>query len=251
VTNLAFASDDVVWISWKHSAEESVPNLRHTNEVIGAYVTSGARIHLYRYIDRLGERAIYCDTYSVIYIQPRDEPGLRDTGDKLGDMTSELRTTEYISEFLSGGPKNYVYRIIDTGTGGATTVCKVRGITLNYSAKQLVNFNVIRDMIIGSVEPTVVVHTERKIKRKRKGGGTVGLSPNPRIRRTESLSSNADVWPTIRWYRSGINRASVGHMSAFTARPSMDDDLKFKHSFSYIVSGPSGSGKTSFVIRFL
>jgi len=48
VTNLAFASDDVVWISWKHSAEEHVPNLRHTNEVVGAYVTSGARIHLYR-----------------------------------------------------------------------------------------------------------------------------------------------------------------------------------------------------------
>jgi len=31
VTNLAFASDDVVYISWKHSAEEQVPNLRHTN----------------------------------------------------------------------------------------------------------------------------------------------------------------------------------------------------------------------------
>jgi len=78
VTNLAFASDDVVWISWNHSAEERVPNLRHTNEVIGAYVTSGTRIHLYRYLDRLGERAIYCDTDSVIYIQPRDEPGLID-----------------------------------------------------------------------------------------------------------------------------------------------------------------------------
>jgi len=42
VTNLAFASDDVVWISWKHSAEESVPNLRHTKDIIGAYVTTGA-----------------------------------------------------------------------------------------------------------------------------------------------------------------------------------------------------------------
>jgi len=31
----------------------------------------------------------------------------------------------------------------------------------------------------------------------------------------------------------------------------MDDDLKFKHQFSCIVSGPSCSGKTSFVRRFL
>jgi len=53
VTNLAFASDHVVWISWKYSAEDRVQYLRHTNEVIGAYVTSGARIHLYRYLDRL------------------------------------------------------------------------------------------------------------------------------------------------------------------------------------------------------
>ena len=55
VMNLTFASDDVVWIWWKHAAEEHVPILRHTNEVLGAYVTAGARIHLYFYLDRLGE----------------------------------------------------------------------------------------------------------------------------------------------------------------------------------------------------
>jgi len=161
VRNLAFASDDVVWMSWKHSTEELVPNLRHTNDVICAYVTAGARMHLYLYLDRLGERAIYCDVDSVIYIQPKDKPSLVETGDKLGDMTSELRATEYISEFVSGGPKNYAYRVMDTGTGGTTTVCKVHGITLNYSAKQLVIFIVIRDMIIGLWEPTVMVHTEK------------------------------------------------------------------------------------------
>jgi len=110
----------------EHAAQEHVPNLRHTNEVIGAYVTAGARIHLYRYLDRLGERAIYCDTDSVIYIQAKDEPNLIETGDKLGDMTSELRSTEYVSEFVSGGTKNYAYTVIDTVTGRAATVCKVR-----------------------------------------------------------------------------------------------------------------------------
>ena len=74
----------------ERGAEEDVPNLRHTNEVIGAYVTAGARIHLYRYPDRLRENAIYCDTDSVIYNQPRDEPALIETGDKLLDMISEL-----------------------------------------------------------------------------------------------------------------------------------------------------------------
>ena len=43
VVNLLFASD-VVWISWKYAAERKIPNLPHTNEVIGSYVTPGARI---------------------------------------------------------------------------------------------------------------------------------------------------------------------------------------------------------------
>jgi len=63
-------------------------------------------------------------------------------------MTSELRSAECVSEFVGGGPKNYAYRIIDTVTGQVATVCKVRGITLNYSAKQLVNFDIIRDMFL-------------------------------------------------------------------------------------------------------
>jgi len=52
VTNLRFASDDEIWISWKHAAEEHVPVLRHTNHNIRAFVTAGARTNLYRYGDK-------------------------------------------------------------------------------------------------------------------------------------------------------------------------------------------------------
>jgi len=76
VTNLALTSDDEVWISWKHAAEEHVRSLRHTNGVFVAYVTTGARFHLYSNLDGSGEKSIYCDIYSIIYIQLRDEPNL-------------------------------------------------------------------------------------------------------------------------------------------------------------------------------
>ena len=80
--NLAFASDDVVWILWKYGAEEDVPSERHTNEVIGVYVPAAARNNLYRYLERLRENAMYCDTDSVIHIQPNgDGPRLIETGD--------------------------------------------------------------------------------------------------------------------------------------------------------------------------
>ena len=67
VSNLMFVSDEAVWVSWSYTAEEKVPTLKHTNEVIGAYVTAGARMHLYKYLDRLGERTLYCDTDSLLY----------------------------------------------------------------------------------------------------------------------------------------------------------------------------------------
>ena len=41
-------------------------------------------------------------------------PRLVETGDNLGDMTSELKPYEIISEFVSAGPKNYAYTILDT-----------------------------------------------------------------------------------------------------------------------------------------
>ena len=186
VTNLMFAKDDV-WISWKLTAEERVPNLRHTIEVIGAYVTVGARIHLYQYLDRVEEKALYCDTDSILYVQPRDETALIETGDNLGAMTSELKPGQYIAEFVSGGPKNYVYKVMETQDGAerSKTVCNVRGITLNYTASQLVNFDVIRGMILNREPDSVVtVHSEHKIKRRKwRSEGAVSINTEPEDKR--------------------------------------------------------------------
>ena len=84
VASLVFASNDVVWASRRFIQEEDISNLHHTNKVIVAYVTAGARLHLYKYLDRLQERAIYCDTDNVIFVQPRAETPLVETGDNLG-----------------------------------------------------------------------------------------------------------------------------------------------------------------------
>jgi len=47
----------------------------------------------------------------------------------------------------------------NSATGESKTVCKVRGITLNYSASQLVNFEQIKDMILNKKDETVIVRT--------------------------------------------------------------------------------------------
>ena len=58
----------------------------------------------------------------------------------------------------------------------------MRGITLNYSASQLVNFESIKYMILkGNETEKVTVHTTRKIKRKRAkdGNGRVQIATEP------------------------------------------------------------------------
>jgi hypothetical protein len=144
VANLLFASDAFVWASWRYTDEENIPSLRHTNEVIGAFVTAGARLHLCSFLDRLQEKALYCDTDSVFYVQRDNEPALIPCGDRIGDMVSELKPGEHVTEFVSAGAKKYAYKITNSATGETKTVCKVRGITLNYRASHLVNFGVIK-----------------------------------------------------------------------------------------------------------
>jgi hypothetical protein len=117
VAGLVFDSDDFACSSWRYNAEEKVPNLLHTNEVTGAYVTAGAKIHLYKYLDRLQQRALYCDTDSVTSIQPNDQPAVFEMGECLGSMPSELKPGIHIDEIVSGGPKNYAYRTVNPATG--------------------------------------------------------------------------------------------------------------------------------------
>jgi hypothetical protein len=140
VCSLLFASDKVVWIAWRCADADSVPKLPHTNDVIGSFVTAGARIHLYGYLDRLVDRALYFDTDSVIYVQPKDQPLLVETGDRLGAMTSELANNEQIIQWACTVRKNYEFKSIDSITGARISTCKIRSLTLNFSTTQVLNF---------------------------------------------------------------------------------------------------------------
>ena len=169
--------------------EENMPFLRHTNEVIGSYVTTGARLKLYTFLDALKEKAIYCDTDSVIYIQNRGQPPAVSCGDKLGDLTNELGRDDYIEDFVSGGSKDYALKIVNGRTKEKKTICKVRRITLNYATSQLVNFDSIKDMNLGTDTPDVItVRTEKNIKSKMRrcdgsgpsSAGTVTIVSEPK-----------------------------------------------------------------------
>ena len=110
------------------------------NIVIAAFTTAYARLKLYDLLDLLQERVLYYDTDSVVYVH---EPGKPDPplGDYLGELTDELKG-DYITTFISGGPKNYGYV---TNTGEA--ILKIRGITLTYDASKTLNVTTMRELV--------------------------------------------------------------------------------------------------------
>jgi len=61
-------------------------------------------------------------------------------------MQSEHKPSEFVVEFVTGGPKNYAYRLITNEL--EKTVCIVRGMTLNYHASKLVNFELIKVILL-------------------------------------------------------------------------------------------------------
>ena len=107
------------------SAEEDYNEGNTTSNVaIAALTTSYARLRLLDMMRKLGDRVLYTDTDSVIYVsRPGDwEPKL---GTSLGEWDNQLEPGEdHIRSFVSLGPKTYAYTT-DTGR----TEIKMKSIT--------------------------------------------------------------------------------------------------------------------------
>ena len=137
-------SDDRVEIHYKVSNEDEIssPNL---NIFIACFTTCWARLKLYNALQLLGERVLYFDTDSVVFVSQTNsiDPPL---GDYLGDFKDELPPDDYIVEFVSGGPKNYAYK-----TFKGKRECKVRGFTLDSTGSRYVNFDVLKKNVIDDI----------------------------------------------------------------------------------------------------
>ena len=87
--------------------DKNVVPSNKTNVFIAAFTTAWVRLCLYEALDVLQEQVLYYDMDSVIYRWKAGQPSIP-IGDFLGEMTDELEG-DVISEFVSGGAKNYGY----------------------------------------------------------------------------------------------------------------------------------------------
>ena len=112
-----------------------------TNVFVAAFTTCHARLKLSESLDILQEQVLYYDTDIVVYNWRPDQPSIA-TGDFLGDMTEEL-DGDVITEFVSGGSKNYGYT-----TRQGKGVYKVGRFTLNVRGAAVLNFQTMKDNIL-------------------------------------------------------------------------------------------------------
>ena len=91
-------------------------------------------------------------------------------GQYLGEMTDQLAEDfgegSYCTEFISGGAKNYAYRVAIKGDlNNIATVIKVRGISINSSCNEVVTFERLKEMVLSDTNMSTTVKIPTQIAR--------------------------------------------------------------------------------------
>ena len=139
VTDLSYINKEHIGIRWR-SKEDFVEALPNTNVVLAAFTTAQARLRLYELLELLGDRVLYFDTDSVMYIHREDcwNPPL---GDYLGELKDETKGIPIVS-FVSSGAKCYAYELAN-----GSFVCKIKGFTLNHRNSLTLNFDTLKALV--------------------------------------------------------------------------------------------------------
>lgn len=124
------------------------------SKIIGAMVTASAQIRLLTAMELLGEKVLYHDTDSIVCVLKQSEelPPEIKIGECIGEWEIEHPSEEegFIDEFVAIAPKAYAMRFSNPQV---EDLIKIKGCSrLNSRANAHVNFNNIRDMVLGNRE---------------------------------------------------------------------------------------------------
>lgn len=148
---------------------EYLQELKTVNVVVASFISCYARLELYSQLKKLGERILYFDTDSIIYIEEPGKYSIPD-GEYLGEFTDELGKYgegAYISEGVFLGPKNYAFEVSLPDSDRKFYETKVRGFTLNYKNKAKINFNSMKEILFQGVNNLTI--TDDLIRSTRTG----------------------------------------------------------------------------------
>lgn len=117
-----------------------------TNVMLCAFVTANARMTLWKAMNQLGDRVLYCDTDSIVYVlSDNDEENIKSSS-KLGEWKDETEG-DVITDFVSIASKSYAYK-----TQSGKEVVKCKGVTLNYENGRNITFDTMKKLVRGELE---------------------------------------------------------------------------------------------------
>ena len=158
-----FDHDGFVLMNFTDEGEMFEPHTS-ANVVVASFVTAYARLELYAVLERLGQRVLYFDTDSCMYVYDPDQYNIPIVDSRLGKWTDEVPDGKIV-KFVSLGPKNYGYEYIVQGQ--RHTKCKVKGITLDYNTSQLVNFDKMVECLEDREQFSLEIEYPSRIRRHR------------------------------------------------------------------------------------
>jgi hypothetical protein len=126
----------------------------YKNLALAAAVTSNARIRLWTELNKLGDRVLYHDTDSIIYVSREGEYDIPE-GYYLGEWEVECGDIE---SFVSLGPKTYAYK------NSSKELCKAKGFTQNYENSLEINFENFKRLVLKQKEELKTHHRTFKYK---------------------------------------------------------------------------------------
>jgi G:T-mismatch repair DNA endonuclease (very short patch repair protein) len=144
ILDFKIINDDVLAIIYENK-KQYIPLSLTTNSILSSFTTCYGRLVLYDALQKLRNRACYCDTDSVMFdssITLLYEPTIP-LGNYLGQFTDEIPAGKHVIEFCSTGPKSYSLLFNDN-----TQITKLRGFTLNHRNSVAINFDVMKKMVL-------------------------------------------------------------------------------------------------------
>lgn len=130
----------------------------------GCYVPAYGRLTLWNELNKLGERALYNDTDSIIYIYKPEEYNIP-KGKILGEWEEEdiSNISEHggIVEFVAFGPKSYGIKCDD-----GYTIIKCKGVRTNRATDRIFNFDKMVNVVKECFNEFYSKEGEESVKKK-------------------------------------------------------------------------------------
>lgn len=156
-------NQDSIVLSWHDSSPDLSSSRRsRINIAIASFVTAHARMVLWEQLNKLGKRAYYHDTDSIIYLH---EPGKYNIpeGCHLGDWEDETPGKRII-KYASTGPKSYCYVVLNED-GTTTEFVKSKGVSKNSFNDKVLVFETFKKLILKQIKDTKTKQVVFKYKR--------------------------------------------------------------------------------------